>query len=112
MTHQQEWTPRRGIIKGIFWGLFITLILSAGLALPAAFAPRVMTHALIRAFATVGVAWICFGVVQSAAGMVGKHTSAIAVTCTTGAPSSGICKSSRMKIQSCGKSSFRLPRAT
>ena len=82
MTHHQEWTPRRGIIKGIFWGLFITLILSVGLAMPAAFAPRVMTHALIRAFITVGVAWICFGVVQSAAGMVGKHTSFIAATCT------------------------------
>ena len=78
----QEWTPRRGICKALVFGAITASILSLLLAIPAALAPLLLTTAMLRAFITVAVAWVCFSVVHSTAGMVGGPTTWIASTCT------------------------------
>lgn len=75
-----EWTPGRGLRRAILLGGFWSIVAAALLAVIAWFAPALLFNALLRAFVAFGVAWLLFGIVQSAAGMVGGWCSFIAGT--------------------------------
>ncbi len=74
-----EWTPGRGLRRAIMLGALWSIVLAALLAVIAWLAPIILLNAVVRAFVAFGIAWLLFGVVQDAAGMVGGWCTFIAV---------------------------------
>ena len=73
------WSPGRGIIRALAAGLVAAVFVALALTPVAVFAPALLMNAVCRAATTFGVAWIIFAVVYSAAGMVGRPLTSIAV---------------------------------
>jgi hypothetical protein len=79
---EEEWTPETGLRRAIQSGIVAAMVLSAVLA-PIAYAvPMLLIPWYLRGVWAFGVAWILFGVVQRAAGMVGRQVRAIAIALT------------------------------
>src|SRR5262245_51853311 len=71
LDQQDDWTPAKGIVRGLIAGVVCATVLAAILAPVAWYFPSVTTDMLLRAAFAFGVAWILFGAVHRAAGMVG-----------------------------------------
>ncbi len=74
-----DWTPAKGMARAAVRGGVAALIVSAVLAPLVIFVPFVAFYPCTRAAMAFIVAWILFGVVQRAAGMVGMPVSALAI---------------------------------
>ena len=79
-----DWTPKGGLRRAIWRGTIVAVIL-AGLLAPAAYyVPQLLLGGILRAALGFAVAWILFGVVQRAAGMVGGRCSALSIALAVG----------------------------
>ena len=74
-----DWTPKGGLRRAIVRGTVTAAILAGALALVGYYVPELIINWRLRAALGFVVAWILFGVVQRAAGMIGGHCSALAV---------------------------------
>lgn len=77
-----DWTPTRGLVRGVIWGSVAALVITVLSAPIAIFAPHVLIIWLPRTAIAFAVAWILFGVVQRAAGMVGVPITAMVIGLT------------------------------
>ena len=77
-----EWTPGRGLVRAAVHGAIATVLLAAVLSPAAWYVPLLTMHWGLGAAIAFGVAWILFGVVQRAAGMVGAAVTALAIVFT------------------------------
>ena len=77
-----DWTPRKGYTRAAVHGAIATVVLIALLAPVAWYAPPMLLRLTVRSAVAFFVAWILFGVVHKAAGMVSPGCSAMVVAFT------------------------------
>lgn len=78
-NRHDDWTPAKGLVRGSVRGSLVALVLVSLLASVAWYVPHVLLNPWVRGSLAFFIAWVLFGVVQRAAGMVGAHCSAIAI---------------------------------
>ena len=74
-----RWTPMKGIRRAAVAGFVVSVVLSVVVGVLAAYAEALMMNAYFLTAFTVFIAWCLFLVIQSAAGMVGRVCTAMAV---------------------------------
>lgn len=68
---ETEWTPARGLLRALAWGILVAVLLAILLSIVAWYAPTLLVNWLLRAFIALLVTWVLFSVIHGAAGMVG-----------------------------------------
>lgn len=68
---ETEWTPARGLLRALAWGVLVAVLVAILLSMIAWYAPTLLVNWLLRAFIALLVAWVLFSVIHGAAGMVG-----------------------------------------
>jgi hypothetical protein len=77
-----NWSPRTGLVRAAGRGAVVSLVLAV-LSVPLAwYFPGFLLNLWVRMVLAFGLAWVMFGVVQRAAGMVGAPCTALAVIFT------------------------------
>lgn len=74
-----DWTPARGLLKGIVAGLVTAAILGVAADLFAWYAPLLALNIWLRGGASLLTMWLLFLVVHRAAGMTGPPCTAVVV---------------------------------
>ena len=74
-----RWTPVRGLMRAAVFGSAVATVLAVLVGILAAYAPMLVMDAYCCTAVTVIVGCCLFGAVQSAAGMVGKYCTAMAI---------------------------------
>ncbi len=77
-----EWTPWRGILRGLWWGGVAALLLGVAVNLLAWYAPLFALNFWVRNGMVVFAVWLLFSVVHGAAGMAGAMCTTIVIVLT------------------------------